>query len=174
VNGSSHVLFALSRDRYAPAKVGDLHGSPGVPRNATFVTFTIGVALLIIGAVLWGSPVTALGYLSGLATFGALISYGLVVIASLREYWTADVALRRWDRIGVPAIGLVVLGWVLYGNIYPVPAAPVKFFPYIASGYFLIAMGFSVAYRRTIAAGDVFLGSPAPAPSMAEAPNPAV
>jgi amino acid transporter len=178
VNGSSHVLFALSRDRYAPAKVGALHGSPGVPRNATFVTFTVGVALLIIGAVLWGSPVTAIGDLSGLGTFGALISYGLVVIASLREYWTADVALRRWDRIVVPAIGLLVLGWVLYGNIYPIPAAPVKFFPYIALGYFLIAMGFSVAYRRTIAAADVFIGPPAPAPApapiMAEAPNSAV
>jgi amino acid transporter len=180
VNCSSHVLFALSRDRYAPAKVGALHGSPGVPRNATFVTFTVGVALLIIGAVLWGSPVTAIGDLSGLATFGALISYGLVVIASLREYWTADVALRRWDRIGVPAIGLVVLGWVLYGNIYPIPAAPVRYFPYIALVYFLIAMGFSVAYRRAIAAADVFMRPPTPTPTptpavtMAEAPNPAV
>ena len=176
VNASSHVLFALSRDRYAPAKVGALHGKSGVPRNATFVTFTVGVALLIIGAVLWGSPVTAIGDLSGLGTFGALISYGLVVIASLREYWTADVAQRRWDRIVVPAIGLLVLGWVLYGNIYPIPAAPVKYFPYIALVYFLIVMGFSVAYRRTIVAADVFLGPPAPAPAltMAEAPNPAV
>jgi len=176
VNASSHVLFALSRDRFAPAKVGALHGSSGVPRNATYVTFTVGVALLIIGAVLWGSPVTAIGDLSGLGTFGALISYGLVVIASLREYWTVDVAHRRWDRIVVPAIGLLVLGWVLYGNIYPIPAAPVKFFPYIALVYFLIVMGFSVAYRRTTAAADDFLSPPAPAPAltMAEAPNPAV
>jgi hypothetical protein len=65
---------------------------------------------------------------------------------------------------------------VLYGNIYPIPAAPVKYFPYIALVYFLIVMGFSVAYRRTIVAADVFLGPPAPAPAltMAEAPNPAV
>ena len=90
---------------------------------------------------------------------------------------TADVALRRWGHIGVPAIGLLVIGWVLYGNIYPVPAAPVKFFPYIALGYFLSVMGFSVAYRRTIAAGDVFLGSPAPGSAalpVAEAPSTAV
>jgi amino acid transporter len=176
VNCSSHVLFALSRDRFAPAKFGALHGEPGVPRNATFVTFTAGVALLIVGAVLWGSPVTAIGDLSGLGTFGALISYGLVVIASLREYWTEDVARRRWDRIVVPAIGLLVLGWVLYGNIYPIPAAPVRYFPYIALVYFLIAMGFSVAYRRTVAAADVFIrpAAPAPAVTMAEAPNPAI
>jgi hypothetical protein len=111
-----------------------------------------------------------------LGTFGALISYGLVVIASLREYWAADVAHRRWDRIVIPAIGLLVLGWVLYGNIYPIPAAPVKYFPYIALVYFLIAMGFSVAYRRTIAAADVFVRPPAPEPAltMAEARNPAV
>jgi hypothetical protein len=118
--------------------------------------------------------------LSGLGTFGALISYGLVVIASMREYWTADVAHRRWGRIVVPAIGLLVLGWVLYGNIYPIPAAPVRYFPYIALVYFLIAMGFSVAYRRAIAAADVFMRPPTPTPTptpavtMAEAPNPAV
>jgi amino acid transporter len=174
VNCSSHVLFALSRDRFAPAKVGVLHGEPGVPRNATFVTFTVGVALLVVGAVLWGSPVTAIGDLSGLGTFGALISYGLVVIASLREYWTEDVGRRRWDRIVIPAIGLLVLGWVLYGNIYPIPAAPVRYFPYIALVYFLIAMGFSVAYRRTIATEDGFIRPPAPSVTMAEAPNPAV
>ncbi|MDX6221444.1 MAG: hypothetical protein QOD91_498 [Frankiales bacterium] len=155
VNGSSHILFALSRDRYTPHQAGVLHGKSGVPRNAIAVTFPIGVALLVVGWWLWSSPVTVIGYLSGLATFGALISYGLVVIASVKEYWSEDVAARRVLPILVPLIGLAALGWVLYGNIYPVPPAPIKYFPYITLAYFVVTMSFSAVYRRLQGVGTV-------------------
>jgi hypothetical protein len=48
----------------------------------------------------------------------------------------------------VPLIGLVALGWVLYGNIYPVPPAPIRYFPYITLTYFVVTMGFSAVYHR--------------------------
>jgi amino acid transporter len=155
VNGSSHILFALSRDRYAPYQAGVLHGKSGVPRNAIGVTFPVGVALLVVGWWLWTSPVTVIGDLSGLATFGALISYGLVVIASIKEYWAEDVAARRVLPILVPLIGLAALGWVLYGNIYPVPPAPIRYFPYIALTYFVVTMSFSAVYRGLQGGGIV-------------------
>jgi amino acid transporter len=148
VNGSSHILFALSRDRYVPAVAGRLHIRSGVPRNAIAVTMPLGVILLVVGWMLWTNPVTVIGNLSGLGTFGALLSYSLVVIASLKEYWSEDIAARRWLPGLVSFIGLGALGYVLYGNIYPVPAAPVKYFPYIAISYFLVAIAFSAIYRR--------------------------
>jgi amino acid transporter len=178
VNASSHVLFALSRDRFAPAQTSALHEESGVPRYATYVTFTVGVALLVVGTVLWHSPVTALGYLSGLGSFGALISYGLVVAAALREYWTADVAARRWSPPVIAVVGLVVLVYVLYGNIYPVPAAPVDYFPYITLAYFIVAVGFSAVFRRITQSRSVQLSAKPLAETpvalaAAEVPNPA-
>jgi amino acid transporter len=150
VNGSSHILFALSRDGYVPKRAGILHAATAVPRNAIAVTFPVGVLLLVVGWRLWTSPVTVIGDLSGLATFGALIAYGLVVIASIKDYWAEDVAARRWMPSVLSLIGLVALAWVLYGNVYPVPPSPVRYFPYIALAYFIIAMGFSFFYRKTV------------------------
>jgi hypothetical protein len=111
------------------------------------VTFPLGVGLLLLGWYLWANPVTVIGDLSGLATFGALVSYGLVVVASVKEYWAEDVAARRPLPALISLAGFAALAYVLYANIYPVPGAPVKYFPYIAIGYFVLTMGGSAAYR---------------------------
>jgi len=161
VNASSHILFALARDGYTPGWAAVVHPRSAVPRHAIAVTFPVGVALLVIGWLLWSEPVAVIGDLSGLGTFGALVSYGLVVVASLREYWVEDLADRRWWPAALGLLGLAALGYVLYGNLYPVPPAPVRYFPYLALVYFLVVMGFSVLYRRrtgpvaaTVAAAD--------------------
>jgi amino acid transporter len=89
-----------------------------------------------------------LGYLSGLGTFGALVAYGLVVVAALVEYWRSDLKNRKVFFIAMPMIGLGLIGYVIYGSVYPVPAAPVNFFPYIVLGYFAVVITFSVIHRR--------------------------
>jgi amino acid transporter len=163
VNGSSHILFALARDGHVPAALGTLDEHSNTPRRAIMVVFPVGLALLGLGWILWTSPVTAIGDLSGLGTFGALVSYGLVVFGSLKSYWAADVTARRWPTIALQLAGLGVLGYVLYGNIYPVPASPVNYFPYITLAYFVVAMSFSALQHRSIKA-----------PVMAEEPSEAV
>ncbi len=148
VNAGSHILFALSRDGYVPQTLGTLDEHSNVPRRAIAVVFPVGLALLGLGWILWTSPVTVIGNLSGLGTFGALVSYGLVVVGSLRSYWLSDVAERKFHVIILQILGLGVLFYVLYGNIYPVPPSPVNLFPYITLAYFLATMSFSLYYKQ--------------------------
>jgi len=149
VNGASHILFAMSRDGHVPAAVGVLDEHSNTPRRAIMVVFPIGLVLLGLGWLLWTSPVTVIGDLSGLGTFGALVSYGLVVCGSVKSYWITDVAEHRWVTIAVQFVGLGLLGYVLYGNIYPVPSSPVNYFPYITLTYFILAMSFSALQHRS-------------------------
>ena len=147
-NGSAHIVFALSRDGFASSRIGSLHDRSNTPRRAIYVMFTAGLALMGLGALLWTAPTTVIGNLSGLGLFGALVCYGLVLIGSLKEYWAADIRDRKWHGIGLPVVGLGILGYVLYGNIWPIQAPPVRYFPYITLAWFVIVMPLSLLTRR--------------------------
>jgi amino acid transporter len=166
-NGSSHIVFALSRDRFASARLGSLHDQSNTPRKAIYVVFATGLALLGLGAWLWTAPTTVIGNLSGLGLFGALVSYGLVLVASLKDFAAADIRNRKWAGLALPVIGLCLLGYVLYGNIWPIQAPPVRYFPYITLAWFIIVMPLSLRTRRG-AAGLAPAIAPAVAPAIAQ------
>jgi amino acid transporter len=155
VNGNSRIVFALSRDRYLPRPLAKLHDATNTPRSAVYLVFTIALALLGLGVALFQSPSNVLGYLSGLGTFGALVAYGLVVFASLKAYWRSDLRERKVLSMALPVIGLGLIGYVIYGSVYPVPAAPVNFFPYIVLCYFAVVVTFSLIYRRRTSVVDL-------------------
>jgi hypothetical protein len=46
---------------------------------------------------------------------------------------------RRWEVV-IPAAGIVVAGYVLYHNVYPVPPSPFDLFPYLVGGWLLIGL----------------------------------
>jgi amino acid transporter len=153
-NGAAHIVFALSRDGYVPDVLGRLDERHNTPRAAIAVVFSMGIALMGIGAWLWTAPTTVTGDLSGLGLFGALVSYGLVLFSSLKEYWAEDLKARKFHPIALQGIGLVALGYVLYGNIWPLQAPPVRYFPYIALGWFVVVTPYSLwHHRRMVASG---------------------
>jgi len=38
----------------------------------------------------------------------------------------------------IPIAAIIMLGYTLYSNVYPVPPAPAQFFPYIVVAWFVI------------------------------------
>jgi amino acid transporter len=148
VNGSARIIFALSRDGYAPRQLSGIHSRSNTPRAAVYVAFTLGLALLGVGVLLFHTASNVIGDMSGLGAFGALIAYGLVVIASLTAYGRADLRERKIFALVVPVIGLVLIGWVLYSSVYPVPAAPVSYFPYVVLAYFAVVMPLALWHRK--------------------------
>jgi L-asparagine transporter-like permease len=76
---SSRMLFSLARGSYAPAALGAL-GARGVPVNATLLSG--GCVLLAASAALL-TPL-AYNYLFGIALFGALLVWGLILLSHLR------------------------------------------------------------------------------------------
>lgn len=161
LNASSLMLSALSRDGHLPVFLGSARPGTNVPWNAVILTAIAGTALTVFGWAMWGDPIQVLGNLSGLASFGAIVTYGIVCVACLKEYWREDIAdlKRRWFAVLLPLAGLAALVWVLYGNIYPVPAAPISFFPYIAATFFAAMITFSELYRLVARRNAASVGS---------------
>jgi len=55
-----------------------------------------------------------------------LVMYMLTNVAAARH-----LGRRSAGQIAVPAAGVLVAGFVLYHNIWPVPPAPYEFFPWL-------------------------------------------
>ena len=78
------------------------------------------------------------GWMGTLAVYGFLTAYGLIAIALI-------VHLKRTHRL-TPAKLLLTLSATLgmllamLSNLYPVPAAPLNYFPYIYAAYIVIAL----------------------------------
>ena len=128
---AGRVLFALGRAGLSP-KLAEIHPVHGTPAPAIAV-----VSLMIILCfVVWAPFVGASDYYSYTSTIGTL-----ALILIYIGVGTAEVVEARRERRPIwPAVcvmGPVILLWVLYRNIYPVPVFPNNLWPYVALGWLL-------------------------------------
>ena len=115
---------------------------------------------LVFGAI--GGPEPASSWFSFIGTLFTIAAYALVVFGVVKFYWQHYRSEFNWIRNAVvPAIALVGIGWVAYGNVYPVPSAPFNYFIYLT--VVVIAVGAVIAGvlarldpQRMQAAGRLF------------------
>jgi amino acid transporter len=134
------VLFSMSRHGLLHSAAGETHKTNATPHVS--VTICAGVALAIgfVGMKLWGlGPVDLLNDGGTLSSYGFIIGYVLIAIA-------APVYLKKHNLLTPSAIVLAVLAELfllipIVGSFYPVPAAPVCYFPYAFGIYLAIGVG---------------------------------
>lgn len=86
------------------------------------------------------------GFLGTLSSFGFLVAYILICIG-------APVALARIKRLRgwnvlFSLVAIVICGAALVSNIYPVPATPGNYFPYIFLAYMVLGVIWLLIVRR--------------------------
>ena len=64
-----------------------------------------------------------------------LVAYILTNVGAIRFFVTRR--LWTWQTI-IPILAILVLGYTLYSNLYPVPAPPYNIFPYVALAWLII------------------------------------
>jgi len=125
IAAAGRVLYALGRVGLAP-KLADVHPVHGTPAPA----IAVAAILTILPFIVW-APITGAGnyysYTSTIAVLALMLNYIGVgcaeVVESLRE--------RRVFWPALCALGPLLLSWVLYRNVYPVPEYPNNLWPYV-------------------------------------------
>jgi hypothetical protein len=58
----------------------------------------------------------------------------------------------RWRPVqfAIPIVAIILLGYSLYGNVYPVPALPAAIFPYIVLGWILAGVIVSLLFPQRL------------------------
>ena len=131
---------------------------------------------LVILRVLSATGLEVWQYLGTLGTLAILVGYGLVNVGAARAVFDRSLGVAQW-RGFLPSIAVILVGYVLYANIYPAPSFPFNLFPYILLAWLVIGaavIAFSPNLVRRVAADRPMESERRDEPAMAGLDHPVV
>jgi hypothetical protein len=85
------------------------------------------------------SAVNAFFYPGTIGVLSLLVTYIVTNVGALRfSFFSRRV--RAWEAI-FPVVALVILVYVIYANVFPVPDFPFNVFPYIVAAWLIVGLG---------------------------------
>jgi len=133
VAAAARMLFALGRAGLSPA-LAEVHPVHDTPATAIWVA----TGLTLLPFLAWAPVIGAGNYYSYTSTIGALALILVYIAVSGAEVVEALREQRSWWSAAC-ILGPVLLLWVLYRNIYPVPEFPNNLWPYVAATWVVAA-----------------------------------
>lgn len=133
---ASRVLFAMGRDALPSTSLGRASGRTGAPIEAIAIVMTIAFVIFISNRLAGTSAVNAFFYPATIGVLTILVAYMCVTVGTLKCFFVGR-RVSPWQAI-VPLAALVLLAYVLYKQVYPVPPALYNRFPYYAGVYLLV------------------------------------
>ena len=134
ITAAARVLLWMSHNGLIHGSMRTTHARNETPSGAILVT---GLAALIPVAVLAARGASGLdvyGWMGSLATYGFIVTYGLVCIA-LPGYLRDHHGIANAATKTIPYFAFVAMVLALIGNLYPVPEGPYGKLPFIYLGY---------------------------------------
>ncbi len=146
LNAGARILYYFAQNRLFVPSFGSAHPVNKTPHR--------GIALIAVIAI--ACPATLLlskvqlpdciNYLTQLASYGFIGAYFLVCLA-MPFFLLRRKILRRLD-VAVSVAALLILAAVLALSVFPVPAAPWRYLPYLFLAALLIGIAVSIRYAR--------------------------
>ena len=135
----SRMLFALCRDGFLSRRLGDTSPRTGAPANALAAVMVIGITTFVVLRLGGVSAVNAFFYPATVGVLTLLVAY-IVTNAGALRFLFLSRRVPTWEAV-FPMIGLAILIYVIYKNVYPPPDYPFNIFPYIAGAWILVGLG---------------------------------
>jgi amino acid transporter len=134
VNAVSRLMFSMGRYEFIHRSMGAVHERHQTPHIAiTAASLIILAACLAIGGV---APLDAFGLTATFSTFGFLVIYLLISIVAPIDLYRAGAMRTRHVVLG--AAGVMLMIFVIFGSLYPVPDFPYSLLPYLFAAYLLL------------------------------------
>ena len=148
VIAASRVLLLMAHHGLAHKRLTQTHARNETPGLASILAAAL--AFLPAGALALRhtSGADIYGWMGTLAVYGFLTAYGLVAVALF--FHLRKTGRLRFGGILLTCAAALAMLLAMASNVYPVPQAPLNYFPYIYAAYLgavLIWMG--VAKRRS-------------------------
>jgi amino acid transporter len=147
-NTVSRAMYAIGRDGLLPSRLARTHVRFRTPIWAIAVVTSLEIALGLSTGLAYGGD-NSWYYLGFIATLALVLVYISINVSLVSVMWRRHRSeFRAIRHLAVPALGTIVMGAALVGNIYPVPAAPYRWYPYLVLGLLLAGGGVYLWLRR--------------------------
>ena len=140
---AARMLFALGRDRLLDERLAAV-SSKGAPAGGLAFVMVLDLAILVIFGAAKAKPFNVFFYFATIGTLSLLCMYVLTNVAAGRFLFAKGSRLE----LVLPLAGIAVAVYVLYHNVYPVPASPYDAFPYVVAGWLALGVAFAVWRSR--------------------------
>lgn len=154
INAGGRVIYAMGRHGVLPSATANAHVVNETPHIA--VTVMAAIAFLVPTAMNLSHVATLdlFNYVGTMAAFGFVVAYFLVTLAA-PAYLKALGQLRA-HHVAMCGAGILLLLIPAVGSVYPLPSAPVLYFPYVFLAYMAAGIVWILAfYGRRPAASEV-------------------
>jgi amino acid transporter len=141
MNAGSRVLFTMGRYGIFPLSVGSSHKRNLTPHVAitsfAAIQFLIPTTFILLSyAAVGGWQMAPFDAFNDAGLFGAMGFCGAYVLISLATpFYLKKIGELKAYNIAIAVIALALLAVPIVGTVYPVPAAPLNYFPYIFLTY---------------------------------------
>ena len=154
-NSQARLIFNAAREGLLPSWIARVHSQRRTPWVSFLVFFGIGLATVYIFG--WTvDPVTFFGDIATLGTILVALTYLVSNIALpvyYRRYHPEQFSLLR--HLILPILGILAIGFPLWGLIQPGQPVPFNYFPWIALGIIVVALVYAfILSRRDRTLGD--------------------
>jgi amino acid transporter len=157
LNAGARIIYAMGRHGIFHAATAKAHPKNETPHVAVTLMAIVAFVVPTICNLRHVATLDLFGDVGTCAAFGFVVAYLLITIA-------APMYLKNLGELGTKEVVGCVLSVALLivpavGSVYPVPAAPVMYFPYAFLVYLAIGVVWIFAfYRRTPAATTAIRG----------------
>ena len=138
ITAAARVLLLMAHNGLAHGSLRATHVRHETPQRAIIITGIAAVLPVAILAARGDSGLDVYGWMGSLATYGFIVTYGLVSL-SLPRYLRNRGFVHPAARV-IPALAFLAMLLALVGNLYPVPEGPYGKLPYVYLAYLAAGM----------------------------------
>ena len=154
-NSQSRLIFNAAREGLLPSFLAKLHARRHTPWMSFLVFMGIGLAIVYIFG--WTvDPVTFFGEIATLGTILVALTYlisNLALPVYYRRYHPDQFSLVR--HLILPILGVLAIGFPLWGLVQPGQPAPFNLFPWISLAIIVLSLIYAaIMSRRDPTLGD--------------------
>jgi amino acid transporter len=171
--GASRLAFAMGRDGMLPARLSHVSPRRRTPTSAALcVVLAVYVIIAFTWFVLGGDPFTLFLESGTIGTLILLVVYVLATIGMVRlVFFSGRTEVKRWELI-IPVLGIIVLGYTLFRNVWPLPTGVNWWGPSVAIAWFVVGIAWVLSRpAATRRAGELLTQAEGLAPSADSEPD---
>ena len=143
INAGSRVIFAMGRHGIFHGAIADTHHKNATPHVAVAIMAGIAFIVPTVLVICHQVALDIFNWAGTMAAFGFLVPYVLITVSA--PFYLRKIGELRGRDWVLCACSLLLLLIPAVGSVYPVPPAPIKYFPY--------------AYLAYLAVGALWVGS---------------